>query len=110
MDRRKGRFHVREFESEFATYLNSKAAVAVNSGTAALNVALRAAGVGSGDEVITQAFTFIATVEAILDVGATPIIAQVDDTLNLCPIDLEKKSPCAQRLLFQCICMVFPPI
>lgn len=44
-----------------------------------------------GDEVITQAFTFIATVEAILDIGAKPIITQINETLNMCPIDLKKK-------------------
>ena len=64
---------------------------AVTSGTAALKVALTALGVGPGDEVITQGFTFVATWEAILEVGAIPVFTEVDETLNMDPVDLEKK-------------------
>jgi len=74
---------VKKFETKFANYIGTKYAVAVSSGTAAIKVALIAAGVKAGDEVITQAFTFIATVEAIIDVGAIPVIINVDDTLNM---------------------------
>ena len=63
----------------------------VTSGTAAIKIALKACGVKPGDEVITQAFNFIATVEAILDVGAIPIVTNIDNTLNMCPDDLLKK-------------------
>src|SRR5690348_5972620 len=73
-DRRKGVYRVREFEREFAARLGVKHALAVSSGTAALKIALKAAGVRPGDEVITQDFTFIATVEAILDCGAKPVL------------------------------------
>ena len=52
---------------------------------------LAALGIGPGDEVITQAFTFVATVEAITECGATPVIANVDDTLNMDPVDLERR-------------------
>ena len=65
--------------------------MAVSSGTAALKTALITAGVKPGDEVITQAFTFIATVEAIVDVGATPIIVNIDETLNM-DVDEFKKA------------------
>jgi len=82
-------FHVREFENLTANYFNCKYALAVSSGTAAIKVALKALGVKPGDEVITQSFNFIATVEAILDCGAVPVIANVDDTLNMSPDDCE---------------------
>ena len=79
-------FHVREFESKCCERFGARHALAVTSGTSAIKVALKAVGVRFGDEVITQAFNFIATVEAILDCGAVPVIANVDDTLNM---DLE---------------------
>ena len=74
---------VKYFERQFADYIGVDYAVAVSSGTAALKTALITAGIKPGDEVITQAFTFIATVEAIIDVGATPIIVNIDETLNM---------------------------
>jgi 8-amino-3,8-dideoxy-alpha-D-manno-octulosonate transaminase len=88
---RKGVYKVREFEEKFAQYCGSVYAHAVTSGTAALKVALAALGVGPGDEVITQGFTFIATFEAILEIGAIPVPGEIDDTLNLDPEDFEKK-------------------
>jgi 8-amino-3,8-dideoxy-alpha-D-manno-octulosonate transaminase len=90
-DLRNGIYKVREFERAFAKYMSYEDALAVTSGTAALRVALAAAGVGKGDEVITQAFTFVATVEAIIESRAEPIIAEVDETLNMDPRDLEKQ-------------------
>lgn len=90
-DQRKGIYKVREFEEKYAAYCGVKYGQAVTSGTAALKVALAALGVGPGDEVITQCFTFVATWEAIFDVGAVPVFAEVDETLNLDPKDLEKK-------------------
>lgn len=90
-DQRQGIYKVREFEEKFAAYCGVKHGQAVTSGTAALKVALAALGVGPGDEVITQCFTFVATWEAIFDVGAVPVFAEVDETLNMDPIDLEKK-------------------
>ena len=82
---------VKSFETKFADYVGSKYAVCVSSGTAAIKIALLAAGIKPNDEVITQSFTFIAVVEAIMDVGAKPVITEVDATLNMCPIDLKKK-------------------
>ncbi|MFU8818762.1 MAG: DegT/DnrJ/EryC1/StrS family aminotransferase [Desulfurivibrio sp.] len=91
VNERRGIYKVRQFEEEFARYCGVKHAQAVTSGTAALKVALTAMGVGPGDEVITQCFTFVATWEAIFDVGAIPVFAEVDETLNLDPADLERK-------------------
>lgn len=82
---------VKEFEEAFARYTGAQYGQAVTSGTAALKVALAALGVGAGDEVITQGFTFVATWEAIFDVGAVPVFTEVDATLNMDPSDLEKK-------------------
>ena len=89
--RRQGIYHVREFEAAFAEKFHVAHAQAVSSGTAALKVALKAVGVKPGDEVITQALNFIATVEAILDVGAVPIITNVDSSLNMDATELKAK-------------------
>ncbi|MDQ7785318.1 MAG: DegT/DnrJ/EryC1/StrS family aminotransferase [Desulfomonilaceae bacterium] len=88
---RKGIYKVREFEEKFADYTGAVYAQAVTSGSAALKVALAALGVGPGAEVITQGFTFIATFEAIIEAGAVPIPAEIDETLNLDPKDFERK-------------------
>jgi 8-amino-3,8-dideoxy-alpha-D-manno-octulosonate transaminase len=63
----------------------------VSSGTAALQTALIGMGVGAGDEVIVPAFTFVASVEVILAIGATPVFAEIDKTLCLDPVDVERK-------------------
>lgn len=76
--------NVQAFEEEFAAYCGCDHAVGVASGTDALHLALKAAGVGPGDEVITSPFTFIATAEAISYVNATPVFVDVDPrTFNL---------------------------
>ncbi len=78
-------------EKEIAALTRVPHAVACNSGTDALHLALRAAGVGPGDEVVTPAFTFIATAEAISYVGATPVFADVDPaSFNLTAATLER--------------------
>lgn len=74
---------VTEFERAFATFIGAEHAVGVNSGTDALHLALRASGIGAGDEVITAANTFMATVEAIMMTGATPVLADCDPTTLL---------------------------
>jgi dTDP-4-amino-4,6-dideoxygalactose transaminase len=81
---------VAKFEEEFAAYCGSRFAIGVNSGTSALHLALLAAGVGPGDEVITVAFTFVATVAAIHYTGAKPVLADIDPvTYTLDPVALE---------------------
>ncbi len=90
-DQRKGVFKVKDFETSFAHYCGASHAQAVTSGTAALKVALTSLGVGQGDEVITQGFTFVATWEAIFEVGAIPVFTEIDATLNMDPDDLKKK-------------------
>jgi dTDP-4-amino-4,6-dideoxygalactose transaminase len=69
---------VEAFESEFATYCGTTHALGVNSGTSALHLALLAAGVGPGDEVITVSYTFVATIAAIRYCGARPIFVDID--------------------------------
>ena len=76
----------RRFEEEWARYCGASHAVGCANGTVAISLALEALGVGRGDEVITTPSTFIATVEAIVHVGATPVLADVDpETGNLSP-------------------------
>ena len=79
------------FEEAFAAYIGTKHAVAVNSGTAALIVALQAHGVGPGDEVITTPFSFIATATSIIACGAVPVFADIDPfDFNLDPARVEE--------------------
>jgi dTDP-4-amino-4,6-dideoxygalactose transaminase len=82
---------VAKFEQEFAAYVEAKHCVAVNSGTSALHLALIAAGIGPGDEVITTANTMIATAEAISYTGAMPVFVDIDPTTsNIDPILVER--------------------
>lgn len=82
--------NVKAFEEEAAAYLGAKHAIGVASGTDALHLALRAAGVRSGDEVITTPFTFIATAEAICYIGAHPVFVDIDPlTFNIDPVAVE---------------------
>jgi aminotransferase EvaB len=69
-----------EFEENFSSLIGTKYAIGVNSGTDALKIALRALGVSTGDEVITAANTFVATVGAISEIGAIPVFIDVDET------------------------------
>ena len=78
-----------ELEAALSKRMESKYAQLVSSGTAALTVALASAGVGAGDEVIMPTFTFVASFESILAIGAIPILVDVDDTLTLSPEAVE---------------------
>ena len=79
-----------EILKKFSEKLKSKYALAVSSGTAALRVALSTLDLKKTDEVITQSFTFVATVEAIVEARAKPVCTEVDETLNMDPEDLIK--------------------
>lgn len=82
---RKDRWKALELEAALAGRMQTKHAHVVSSGTAALTVALACAGVGAGDEVILPTFTFVASFEAVLSVGAIPVLCDIDDTLTLDP-------------------------
>jgi dTDP-4-amino-4,6-dideoxygalactose transaminase len=83
---------VAAFESEIAAYFRTKFAVGVASGTDALRLALLAAGIKTGDEVITTPFTFIATTEVIVDCGAVPVFVDIEPkTCNIDPAKIEPK-------------------
>jgi dTDP-4-amino-4,6-dideoxygalactose transaminase len=77
------REHVRQFESNIASFLGVKYAVGLNSGTDALYLSLLAAGIGPGDEVITVAHTFLATVGAIVNCGGKPVLVDVGHDYNM---------------------------
>ena len=83
-------YKVKEFEEAFAKRMKVPCALGVTSGTAALRVALAALDIKKDDEVITQSFTFVATVEAIIESRALPVITEIDETLNMDPVDLEQ--------------------
>ena len=79
-----------EFEEEFAKFVGAKYGIATNSGTSALHVALLAAGIGEGDEVITTPFTFAATGNSILYTGARPVFVDIDpETFTIDPCKIE---------------------
>ncbi|MFT5757368.1 MAG: 8-amino-3,8-dideoxy-alpha-D-manno-octulosonate transaminase [Alteromonadaceae bacterium] len=86
---RNDRWKARDMEKLLCEKMNAKHAHLVSSGTAALQTAMHAAGIGAGDEVIVPPFTFVASVEAVAMAGAIPIFAEIDETLCLSPEGIE---------------------
>lgn len=86
---RNNHWKAKEFETAFAKRMGTEYCQLVSSGTAALTVALASAGIGAGDEVIMPTFTFVASFESILALGAVPILVDIDDTLTLDPKAVE---------------------
>ncbi len=86
---RNGHWKAKEFEKAFAERMQTTHCQLVSSGTSALTVALAAAGVGAGDEVIMPTFTFVASFESIMALGAVPVLVDIDDTLTLDPVAVE---------------------
>ncbi|NUM41693.1 MAG: aminotransferase class V-fold PLP-dependent enzyme, partial [Leptospiraceae bacterium] len=82
---------LQEFEAKFAKLIGTKHAIGVNSGTDAIKLSLKALGVGHGDEVITTANTFVATVGAIVELGAKPVFVDCNDTFCM-DVDLLEKA------------------
>jgi len=87
---RKGQWKSKELEAAICETFGCRYAQLVSSGTSALTTALSALGIGYGDEVITPCFTFVASFEAIISVGAIPVLVDVDDTLTLNPDAVRK--------------------
>ena len=81
------RGHLKSFEENLAKFAGTKYAVGLNSGYDALHMSLRAAGIGTGDEVIVPSHTFVATCSAVVNVGATPVLVDVAKDFN---IDVDK--------------------
>lgn len=91
---------VREFERAFSAHMGVGYALAVNSGTSALVCGLISLGIGPEDEVIVPAYTWFSTASAVLTVGAVPIIAEVDESLNINPEDARRKlSPYTKAII-----------
>ncbi len=82
---RKGKWKAKELEEAICKRFGSKYAQLTSSGTSALTTALAALGIGAGDEVIMPSFTFVASFEAVLSVGAVPVLVDIDETLTLNP-------------------------
>lgn len=95
--------YVTEFEEKFASFIGAKHGIALSSGTTALHVAFEAAGIGSGDKVITTPFTFIASSNSILYSGARPVFVDIDaNSYNIDPDSIRKeleKDPTIKALL-----------
>ena len=94
-------FLVRKFENLIKNFLKVKYCVATTSGTMAQYVAMKAMGIKTNDEVITQSFTFVATVESIAAIGAKAKITEIDETFNMDYKNLEKKITNKTKLICQ---------
>jgi 8-amino-3,8-dideoxy-alpha-D-manno-octulosonate transaminase len=96
---RKGIWKSRELEQHICTRFQCGFAQLTSSGTSALTTALTALGIGAGDEVIMPTFTFVASFEAVLSVGAIPVLADVNDSLTLDPISVRKAITAATKCI-----------
>ncbi len=102
---RQGHWKAKTFETQLAERMGVAHCHLCSSGTAALNIALAACGVGAGDEVIVPGFTFVATFEAVLTAGAIPVFAEIDETLCLDPASIEAKlSPRTKAVMVVHMC------
>lgn len=88
---RNGHWKAKELEEKISNKFNVAKTHLCSSGTTALSIALASCGIGKGDEVIVTPFTFVATIEAIINSGATPVFADIDKTLCLSPNSIEEK-------------------
>ncbi|MCM8804207.1 MAG: DegT/DnrJ/EryC1/StrS family aminotransferase [Candidatus Omnitrophica bacterium] len=88
---REGIYKVKEFEDEFKKYIGSRYALGVSSGSSALKIAIESLNLPKGKEIITQSFTFVATVEAIKESGFKPVLCEIDKSLNIDIQDIERK-------------------
>src|ERR1700750_1921090 len=96
---RKGVYKSKELEQEICNTFGCKYAQLTSSGTSALTTALAALGIGYGDEVIMPAFTFVASFEAVLSVGAIPVLLDGDDLFTLDPVAVRKALTPATRCI-----------
>lgn len=87
---RNNHWKAKELENEISSFFGCSHAQLVSSGTAALTTAMAALGIGYGDEIIVPSFTFVASFEAVLSVGAIPVMVEIDDTLTLNPDAVRK--------------------
>jgi 8-amino-3,8-dideoxy-alpha-D-manno-octulosonate transaminase len=96
---RKGIWKSRELEQAICTRLHSGYAQLTSSGTSALTTALAALGIGAGDEVIMPSFTFVASFEAVLSVGAIPVLVDIDQSLTMDPVSVRKAITSATKCI-----------
>ena len=96
------------FEQEAAKKFGADHVILMTSGNAALICAMVGLGIGPGDEVIVPAYTYIATAMAVLATGAIPVIAEVDDTLTIDPLDIERKITPRTKAVIPVHIMGFP--
>ena len=107
---RKGIWKSKELEQAICSRFGTEYAQLTSSGTAALTTAMVSLGIGAGDEVIMPAFTFVASFEAILSVGAVPVLVDIDSSLTLDPVAVEALLRLKQNVLCPCICADLWPI
>jgi dTDP-4-amino-4,6-dideoxygalactose transaminase len=101
---------VKALEEEWARYCGVRYALATNSGTAALHTAVAAGGIGTGDQVITTAFTFLATALAVLQHNAVPVFVDIDPrTFTINPAKIEERITARPRPSSPCTSTASPP-